>query len=360
MGISAGAATAIAAGISAATAVGGTVMSAQASNRNAASIANQNRALETSQNQGFMSRMVAGNAQTAAQQATMDQTMADRNAAFTQMREGQTGAMKQQQDILAAENTQEDSLRAAGDAAGQQLTNATSGPTLAAAQDASRAQAAALLSSSTAAPILGPSGTDPNAGASGDPATKQALARRMAEAATNIRDYGSKVGNVTSYSQPAETVNNAIAANQYGIMPAETAETLLKGGSPIRLAPSQIAYQGATNTGAATDALIQSRGQSGLDAAGLSYGNATDIANLTQGDADTIAANRAKQAQADSAYQASLGNLVTGVGNLGLYGTAYLSGGPDWLKKLLPGAGAAASNLGKMSPPTIIDASKGF
>jgi hypothetical protein len=341
----------IAAGVSAATAVGGTVMSSQASARNAATIANQNRALEIAQNQGFMQRLATSNAQTEAQRATMDQTMQDRNAAFTQMREGQMGAMKRQQDVLAAENTQEDALRATGDQAGQQLLTSTSGPTLAAAQDNSRAQAAALLSSATAPPIPGPTGTDPNAGQA---ETKQATARRLAEAATNIRTYGGKVANVESYAQPGQTVSDAIAANRFGIMPAQTAEALLKGGSAVRLLPSQIEYTGATNAGTATDALIQSRGQSGLDAAALSYGNATDIANLGQQDANTIAANRAKQQEADAAYQASLGNLVTGVGNLGLYGTGYLSGGPDWLKKLLPGGGAGTGNPADMAATNIV------
>lgn len=344
MGISAGTASLIAAGVSAATAAGGAVMSSQASARNADAIANQNRATAVAQNQGFTQRMNAAIAQTGAQRATMDQTMADRNAAFTQMREGQTAAMKHQQDILAAENAQEDNLRAAGDTAGQQLLTSTSGDTLADAQAASRAQAAGLLSSATAAPILGPTGTDPNAGgSSGDTETRQAIARRTAEAASNIRTYGGKVANVTSYSAPGQTVSDAIAANRYGIMPAQEAETLLKSGSPTRLAPASIAYQNATNTGSSTDALIQSRGQSGLDAAGLSYGNAIDIANLGQQDASTIAANRAKQQEADNAYNASLGNLVTGVGNLGLYGTGYLGGGPDWLKKLLPGGGVGGS-----------------
>jgi hypothetical protein len=319
---------------SAAASLGGSYMNAQAQTRAANSIAEQNRVTALAQNQGFTDRMRAAIAQTGSQRDVMDQTMVDRNAAFTQMREGQTAAMKQQQDIIAAENAKAEELRAQGDTAGQQMLTSTSGDALSGSQDASRAQAAALLSSATAPPIVGPSGTDPNAGgsSSGDSATKQAIARRLAEATTNIRTYGGKVADVTSYAQPGQTVSDAIAANKFGIMPAQAAERLLTAGSPTRLAPATIAYQNATGTGAATDALISSRGQSGLDAASLSYGNATDISNLTQQDADTIAANKNRQAQEDAAAQQSLAGIVSGVGNLGLKGVGYYGKTPDFLK----------------------------
>jgi hypothetical protein len=128
-------------------------------------------------------------------------------------------------------------------------------------------------------------------------------------------------------------VSDAIAANKFGIKPAQAAERLLTAGSSTRLAPATIAYRNATGTGAATDALISSRGQSGLDAASLSYGNATDISNLTQQDADTIAANKNRQAQEDAAAQQSLAGIVSGVGNLGLKGVGYYGKTPDFLKR---------------------------
>jgi hypothetical protein len=95
-----------------------------------------------------------------------------------------------------------------------------------------------------------------------------------------------------------------------------------------------VAYGAATGEGQTQLGLIGSRGQNALDAAGLSYGNATDIANLGQSDADTLAANKAAQAKQDAAYQQSLGGIVSGVGNLGLYGAAYYGG---LGKSLLPG-----------------------
>ena len=49
-------------------------------------------------------------------------------------------------------------------------------------------------------------------------------ARRTAEAATNIRDYGSKIATVASYDAPVNTTDLAIQANKTGIMPAEVAD----------------------------------------------------------------------------------------------------------------------------------------
>lgn len=90
--------------------------------------------------------------------------------------------------------------------------------------------------------------------------------------------------------------------------------------------PSQVAYQNATNLGGAASQLIQSRGQNALDAAALTAGNATDIANMSQSDAETIAANQAAQAKANAAYQASVGSLISGIGNLGVEAGARYGG----------------------------------
>jgi hypothetical protein len=95
-----------------------------------------------------------------------------------------------------------------------------------------------------------------------------------------------------------------------------------------------VAYGAATGEGQTQLGLIGSRGQNALDAAGLSYGNAIDIANLGQSDATTLAANKAAQAKQDAAYQQSLGGIVSGIGNLGLYGAAMYGG---LGKSLLPG-----------------------
>jgi len=326
MGISAATATAIAAGVSAATAIGGSIMSSQAQSRAANAIQQQNIATQQAQNTAFGQRIGAANLQTEAQSAVMQQTMADRAAATADMRQAQSSAQQRQQDILNAENTQAEALRAAGDTQAQELLARTNAERLAQGQEDYASRANLLLDQSTP---QGPQPSDPQG--SGDAATKSALTRRLAEAATNVRSYGSKVAALGAYNQPIQDINQAVAANQYGIMPAQSAEKLLRAGAATRLLPSQVAYRNAGDLGAAMDEILRSRGQSGLDTAALSYGNATSTANLAQSDATTIAANRAAQAKADAAYQQSLGGIVSGIGQLGLYGAGYYGSHPGFL-----------------------------
>jgi hypothetical protein len=319
--ISAATATAIAAGVSAATAVGGAIMSSRAQSQAASALAAQNQATQQAQEQAFTQRNQAALAQTAGQTAAMEQSFQDQRAVASQAQTAQMSALKQYQDTLDAENAQAAALRQAGDQQAQTLLAATTAPALNQAQTTQATQAATLLGQNMPA---GPEAPDPSGGGtnavSNDPTEQAALARRTAEAATNIRTYGAKIGQLASYDAPTQAVNLAVEANKTGIMPAQTADYLLRSGSNARLLPSQVAYQAATGEGQAQLGLVQSRAQNALDAASLSYGNTTDIANLGQSDADTIAANKAAQAKADAAYQASLGSLVTGVGNLGLYG----------------------------------------
>jgi hypothetical protein len=98
-----------------------------------------------------------------------------------------------------------------------------------------------------------------------------------------------------------------------------------------------VQFRGAGEMGQVQDTMIQSRGQSALDTAGLSYGNAVNIANLGQQDAETIARNRSAQAAQDAAYGQQVGGIISGIGNLGLYGAAYYGGGPSWLQPKTPG-----------------------
>ena len=334
------------AGASALVSVAGSAMSANAQANAASAIAAQNQATEQAQNAAFFQRNTAASAQTAAQLETMNQTMADRSAAATQMRQQQMQAQREQQQVLSAENTQAVNLRGTGDTQAQLLLGQTSGANLAAAQAASAAQGATLLGQ--AAP-QGPAPTDPRA-VSGDTTTQDATTRRLAEAAANVRSYGAKTAAVQSYNQPIADISQAVSANQYGIMPAQVADQLLRSGSSTRLLPSQVHYQNAGDLGQALDTLIQSRGQGAMNTAALTYGNAVDQANLGQSDATTIAANTAAQAKADAAYQASLGGLVSGIGNLGLYGAGYYGAHPDFLT---PGSGPTFT-LGPATPAQMI------
>jgi hypothetical protein len=273
----------------------------------------------------------------------MEQTFQDQQAASRQTGQAQMGALKSYQDVLNTENTQAEKLRASGDQQAQQLLAQTNAASLAKAQQDQQTQAQTLLAANMPPAPAGPQATDPSGGTNAvanDPTHQAAGARRTAEAATNIRDYGSKIGALSAYDAPTNAINLAVSANKTGIMPAQTADYLLRSGSGARLLPSQVAYQAATGEGQTQLGLIGSRGQNALDAAGLSYGNAVDIANLGQSDATTLAANKAAQAKQDAAYQQSLGGIVSGIGNLGLYGAAYYGG---LGKGLLPGGAAGAT-----------------
>lgn len=319
--------TAAIAGVSAAVSLGGAVMQSQAQSKAANAIAAQNYQTTQAQNQAFIQRTGAASRQTDAQSAVMQQTMADRAAATADMRTQQTAAQQRQHDILSAENTQAEALRGTGDAQAQALLDATNQQKLQQGQAGYADRANLLLDQSVPA---GPTPSDPR-GTEGDTATQGAISRRLAQAATNVRNYGSKVAALGAYNQPIQDINLAITGNQTGIMPAIAAEKLLRAGSATRLLPSQVAYRNAGDLGGAMDELLRSRGQSGLDTAALSYGNETGLANLQQSDITTLAANRAAQAKADAAAQESLGGIVSGVSKIGLYGAGFYGGGPSWL-----------------------------
>ena len=320
----------VAMGLSAATSLGGAYMSSQAQSKAAQATQNANFATSQAQNQAFNERIAAAGRQTDAQTAVMQQTIADRNANTAQMRSAQSGAQQSQQDIINAENQQAQALRGTGDAQAKLLLGQTDADALAQSQADREAQAALLLDQSTAP--AGPATSDPTEGGT---ATKAALSRRLAEAATNVRTYGSKVAALGAYDQPIQDINLAVANNQTGIMPAVTADKLLRAGHGTRLLPSQVAYRNAGDLGSAMDAVLSSRGQSGMDSAALSYGNDTGLASLIQGNATTMAANKSSQAQADAKTQQAMGGVISGIGNLGLYGAGYYGGGPSWLT---PGA----------------------
>lgn len=319
--VSMGITMAIGAGVS----LMGSMQQANAAKANQQAIINQNRATQLAQNEAFNTRIQAGMQQTQAQTEAARETLDARNAATTQMRNQQMEAQTGFRDTLAAENAQADQLRKAGDTASQDLLAKTNAQAQMTAQQAREAQGAALIQQGQQE--TGPGPSDPNGSVGRDPATQAALARRTAEAATNVRDYGSKIAKVGGYGAPVQQVGQAIAANQTGIMPAQFAEKLLRGGSDVRLLPSKVNFEAATTMGAAQDALLQSRGQSALDTAGLSYGNATDIANLKQSNATTLASNEARQAQANAEARAAQGRVIQGIGNLAVQAGGYFGGG---------------------------------
>ena len=320
--VSMGIATAVGAGLS----LVGSIQSANAQRAQSQAIADANRQTQVAQNQAFTQRINAGVQQTGAQTAAAQETLSARNQAATQMRQQQQSALQNYQDTLNAENTQAAQLRQQGDTAAQNLTQNTSADALAAAEAQRRAQAATLLSPNQQAE--GPQESNPAGDAvSNDPAVRAALARRTAEAATNIRDYGTRIAAAGAYGASPQLVGLNVADTRYGIMPAEQASNLLQSGSRVRLLPTQTAYQAATGMGQAQDVLAQSRGQNALDAAGLSYGNATSLANLQQADTEQMVRNNLAQTQANLQARQAQAGIISGIGQLGLYGGGRYFGG---------------------------------
>ena len=344
------------AAVGAAASTYGAVQSSNAQKSAANALAQQNAATQQAQQQAFVTRIGAQSNQSDQQTAIAQQMMADRNTAANQMRAGQSSALDQQNQILGRENAQAEALRQQGDTQAQALLDRTNAANLTAAQDQAQQRATTLLEASQqAAPPPGPSASDPSGDASGssDPVTRAAVAARLHQAATNVRSYGADIAKVASYGQPLQAVGQAISANKVGIMPAAAADELLRGpGAAVRLLPSQIAYQNATNTGGAMDTLLQSRGQGQLNLAGLDFGNTVSSANLEQSDANTLAANKAAQAKADAAYAQQVAGIYSGIGQLGLYGAGYLGGNPLASgNSNVPGSTLAMSSIGRAAGP---------
>jgi hypothetical protein len=313
-------AAAIAGLASAAVGTYGAVQSSNAQSKAAQAVADQNRVTTTAQNRAFQDRLLAQSQQGDNTFGAQVQGLQDRSLAAGQMRAGQESALAQQKAVLDAENAQAERIRAAGDEQAGTLLDQTSGRTLAQNQADAAARQAALADQPIAA--ISPDATDPNAGSSG---SQDAYRRRMAQAATNIRSYGQKIADVGSYGQPVADVSNAIQGNKVGIMPGQVASQLLASGASTRLLPSRMAYQEATGLGGSADQIIQSRTQGLVDQASLQASNKIGLANLAQGDTNTIAANKAAQAKADADYQKSVGGIISGIGNLGMYGAGRFS-----------------------------------
>ena len=308
----------------------GANQSANAQKKAANAVADQNVATQAAQAQGFADRMKATSAQTEAQKSAFQSTLGDETNIADAMRASQRGALKQQQDTLGALNTQEEGLRGAGYAAADDLMGRTSGANMGQSQTDWQDQARTLLDAS-GVPAFGTSEQTAN-----DPEVNAALARRAAEAATNIRGYGAKASKLASYTAPLQLVQNAVQDTATGIMPAQVASKLLQSSSPVLLAPAETAWGNAQNYGSAAMSAAQQSGQAAQNIAGLQYQDSTDIANLNQSNRTVTAANIAEQAKADAAYQEAMGGVISNIGNMGLQGAGYYGTVPSFLKPKVP------------------------
>ena len=77
----------------------------------------------------------------------------------------------------------------------------------------------------------------------------------------------------------------------------------------------------------------------------MSYGNATNLANLGQANQEQIAKNTLAQRQADLEAKSSQAKMIQGVGQLGLYGAGMYYGGGSPLSGL----------FGSKTPNPMID-----
>ena len=299
----------------------GAASSAGAAQDAAAATARSNQQMRDAQNTAFQQRMAATGRQTDAQRASMTQTMADRNAAAALMRQEQSRAMDANKLNLEQENRLAEGYRREGDTKAQELLTDTDAQALAKMQAQREQDQNQLLTANMPTTGPGPGASDPTAGLTSS--TREAIARRGAEAATNIRDYGSKIARAASYGAPMFGVGQEIAENKFGIMPATAADALLHSGAPVRALPGQIAYRTAGAEGGAMDEVIRSRGQGELDTAALQYGNETGVANLGQSNAYTTAKNTADQAKADAAYKQAIAGIYSQLGNAAIQGAGY-------------------------------------
>lgn len=302
----------------------GTSQSASAQKQASNAIAQQNYETQAAQNEGFTSRLAATGAQTEAQKAAYQATLGNETDIANAMRARQAGAFQQQQDILDTANKAQEGFRGAGYANADDLMGKTSGANLNQAQTDWQTQAGSLLDANM--PQFAQTG-----GTGDDPYVNASLARRAAEAASNIRGYGAKTAKLGSYAAPLNTVGNAITDSQTGIMPAEMASKLLSSSAPVLLAPAETAWGNAGKYGEAAIGATQQSGQMAQNIANLQYQDSTDLANLKQSDRTVTASNISEQAQADAAFKAQMGKLISGIGNLGLQGAGYYGKLPSWL-----------------------------
>jgi len=319
----------IALGVAAAGAsIYGAVQQGNAAKQSARAIAEQNAATMEAQNKGFTQRLAATGAQTDAQTEAQRNMLLDETNISNTMRDRQGTALTVQQDILGAMNKEEGGYADAGKQAANLLLDQTDAGHLAQSQTDWQTQAASLLDASSVPALSG--ATEPG-GTGDDPYTKAALARRAAEAATNIRSYGAKAARVSSYAAPLDLLQNETINSATGIMPAQQASKLLVASAPTILEPAQTAWGQAKDFGQASLAAANQAGQGALGLADLQYKNSTDIANLGQANATVTADNIAKQRQADAAWKASMGGVISGIGNLGMQALGYYGKLPGFL-----------------------------
>jgi len=275
------------------------------------------------QNAAFWSRAAAQRAQTEGTFNVQEAGLSAERQAANTLQNQQTAARDAWNQQVQQINQRQQDIAQQGQTASAQLVAQTTAQQQQAAQDAARAQRLDVATTAAAPNITVASPMPTETTSAGDIAGRQAYARATAGATQAVRDYASRAADVASYNQPLTEMGLAIEGNRTGIMPTEVAENLLRSGVSTRLLPAGTAFDVAQRTFGATKEAIGSQVQSGLDLANLAYRNATGIADLTQADKDTMAANKAAIDAANAGATTAMGNIISNIGALGARAVGY-------------------------------------
>ena len=198
---------------SALAATGGAAYSTVAANKAAGVEAKSQAQMVENQNNAFYARNSAAQNLAQATGQIQEQGIAQQQAAADAMRTRQDQALSGQEQQIQQVNQQASQNDQTGQSLGQTLTGATSAPALASAQAADAAARTAAVaptvqniavSNPLAASSDSAQGGTPQS--TGESAVQQATLKRMAEAASSVRDYASRAATIGSYTAPAFTV----------------------------------------------------------------------------------------------------------------------------------------------------------
>jgi hypothetical protein len=329
----------ILAGVSAATAAGGAYETYSSGQQAAADQANAASASEQQQNQAFDERAAASQQQLASQTQLAEQQDQAFSTNQAQTQDAQMAALGQTSSTTAALNQDEQAIATDANNVVNTGVNSVNSGALSAAQ-ASLTQQQSNLN----APVDQAIATNNPLGAADTGQTAKAMAAGDAASAKYVSNYGDAQATLQGYSAPITAVNQAATGIQTQLMPVASADQLLKGSAPSILAPSQLAYTQAGTLGSAINTADQSNEQAGLSLASATNADADDLADLQQQDAGVLTQNQLTQQQQRAAQLSSLGQGLTTVGNLGLYGAGS--------QGAFKGLGAAITGAASASTPS--------
>lgn len=311
----------IVAGVGAVAALaGGAVQYSASQHAASAAQAAQQQQLQ-SQNAAFQSRIAAQNQRTQEQAGIQDQSQAAYLAAEQKMRGQQSQALDDQATQVAKMNEQERQIQEQTQQAVQDTTQKTVTP--ASLQQAQQVSEQARMSGvQPTVQDIAASNPIPSGGGVKE-ATTSALAKSMSEAAGYTEKYGANLAKLGSYSAPMQAVDLAKTNLATQLMPAGVADQLLKAGVNARLLPSQTAYTGAGNIGAATIAANTANTAERMQLAGTRAEYTENLADLNQRDTDALIQTGLNVTQARDAATASMGGALSSVGNAAIgYGAS--------------------------------------